>query len=88
MNGKELFSKIILSLNSYLEFNDQDIIDYIETDENLEEGINTLLGLNPPSPFDTFINSLNKLRDNNADNFLSIPYSNLGNVHIIDFSQL
>ena len=87
MNGKELFSKIILSLNSYLGFNDQDIIDYIETDENLEEGINTLLGLNPPSPFDIFINSLNKLRDNNTDNFLSIPYSNVGNVHIIDFSQ-
>lgn len=87
MNGKELFSKIILSLNSYLGFNDQDIIDYIETDENLEDGINTLLGLNPPSPFDVFINSLNKLRDNNTDNFLSIPYSNVGNVHIIDFSQ-
>lgn len=87
MNGKELFSKIILSLNSYLGFNDQDIIDYIETDENLEDGINTLLGLNPPSPFDVFINSLNKLRDNNTDNFLAIPYSNVGNVHIIDFSQ-
>ena len=87
MNGKELFSKIILSLNSYLGFNDQDVIDYIETDENLEDGISALLSLNPPSPFEVFVNSLNRLKDINADNFLSTPYSNTGNVHIIDFSQ-
>lgn len=87
MDGKELFSNIILSLNSYLGFNDQDVIDLIDTDENLEDGISWLLSLNPPSPFDSFITSLDKIRANNTDNFLSVPYSNTGNVHTIDFNQ-
>jgi len=87
MNGKELFSKIILSLNTYLGYNDVDVIDYIETDGDLENGIIRLLQLNPPAPFDTFINSINKIRYNNFGNFLSTPYSITGNVHIIDFSQ-
>ncbi|MCR9066067.1 MAG: hypothetical protein NXI00_19005 [Cytophagales bacterium] len=87
MNGKELFSKIILSLNSYLGFNDQDVIDLIDTDENLEDGISWLLSLNPPAPFDSFVTSLDKIRENNIDNFLSVPYSNTGNVHTINFDQ-
>lgn len=87
MNGKELFSKIILSLNSYLGYNDSDVIDYIDTDGDLENGILQLLSLNPPSPFDKFINSMNKIRHNNFGNFLSTPYSITGNVHIIDFTQ-
>lgn len=87
MNGKELFSKIILSLNSYLGFNDQDIIDLIETDENLEEGISQLINLTPPLPFVDLLTSLEKLRDRDDDNFLSTPYSNAGNVHVIDFTE-
>lgn len=87
MNGKELFSKIILSLNTYLGYNDNDLIDLIDTDGDLDNGILRLLELTPPAPFDIFINSLKKITYNNFSNFLSTPYSITGNVHIIDFSQ-
>jgi hypothetical protein len=87
MNGNELFSQIILSLNSYLGFYDQDVIDLIDNDENLEDGISWFQSLNPPAPFDSFISSMDKLIKNNRDNFLSVPYSNTGNVHTINFAQ-
>ncbi|MCD7900737.1 MAG: hypothetical protein LUH22_12935 [Bacteroides sp.] len=86
MTGQELFSQIVLSLNMYLDFNDDDLDDLISIDGNLEDGIQKLLSLNPPSPFDSFITSLDKIRRNNDNNFLNTPYSNIGNINFIDFS--
>ena len=87
MTGNELLSKVILSLNSYLGFNDQDLIDLIELDENLEDGIEWILTLNPTTIFEKFIKSINKIRQDNKSNFLNIPYSIIGNQNKIDFSQ-
>lgn len=87
MTGNELFSKIILSLNSYLGFNDRDLIDLIDIDDDLENAIQKILSLNPPSPFNLFIESLDRIRIENIDNFLNTPYSLVGSVNTIDFSQ-
>lgn len=87
MTGHELFSQILLSLNSHLGFNDPDLIDLIEIDDDLENAIQWLSSLNPPAPFDEFVNSLDKLRIENLDNFLDTPYSIIGTVATIDFSQ-
>lgn len=87
MTGNELLSKVILSLNSYLGFNDQDLIDIIEIDDNLQEGIEWLLLLNPPQIFEKFIKALDKIRDDNTGNFLGTPYSIIGNPLKIDFTQ-
>lgn len=86
MTGHELLSQIILNLNIYLNFYDDDLDDFISIDGDLEEGIKRLLSLNPPSPFDSFIVSLEKIRRNNNNNFLNTPYINTGNIHYIDFN--
>ncbi len=88
MTGKELLSKVILSLNAYLGFNDQDLIDLIELDENLEDGIQWLLSLNPPLVFEQFVNSLDIIRQNNKGDFLNNPYTIIGTQINIDFNQL
>lgn len=87
MTGNELFSQIILSLNSHLGFNDADLIDLIDIDDNLEDAIQWILALNPPVPFDTFIRSLDIIREENFNNFLNTPYSIVGSVATIDFTQ-
>lgn len=88
MTGKELFSKVILSLNSYLGFNDQDLIDLIDVDENLEDGIQWFLTLQPPLIFEQFVKAIDKIRENNNGDFLNNPYSVIGNQVKIDFNQL
>ncbi len=87
MTGNELLSKVILSLNTYLGFNDQDLIDIIDIDDNLEEGLQWLLLLNPPPIFQKFIKSLEQIRKDNKGGFLSLPYTIIGNPTKIDFSQ-
>ncbi len=87
MTGNKLLSQIVLSLNSYLGFNDQDLEDMIDIDEDLEGAILSLLDLSPPSIFESFLFSIDKIRSENIDNFLSTPYSLNGGTEIIDFSQ-
>jgi hypothetical protein len=88
MTGKELFSKIILSLNSYLGFNDQYLIDLIDLDENLEYGIRYFLSLTSPPVFEKFVRSLDQIRQNNNGDFINNHYSIIGNQAKIDFNQL
>lgn len=87
MTGEELFGQIILFLNQHLEYNDDVLSDFVETDENLEEAFTYLKSLNPPTQLNTFIEYLDKIRENNAGNFLNTPYSNSGNAYTINFSQ-
>lgn len=87
MTGNDLLSKLVLSLNSYLGFNDQDLIDLVEVDENLEEAIQRLLALNPPLTFEKFTKSLERIIQDNKSNFLNTPYSIIGSQNKIDFSQ-
>lgn len=87
MTGKELISKVVLSLNTYLGFNDDNVADLITIDENIEEGLEWLKLLTPPVNFIQFINSLLIIVRSNASNFLSTPYNNVGNLSVIDFNQ-
>lgn len=87
MTGNEMLSKVILSLNAYLGFNDDDLIDLIEVDENLEDGIQWILTLNPTPIFEKFIRTIDKIRQDNYSNFLNNPYSIIGSKHTIDFAQ-
>ena len=87
MTGKELLSKVVLSLNTYLGFNDVDLIDLITIDENLDDGLTRLNALNPPANFIIFADTLLNIVRNNPSSFLTNPYNNLGTVNIINFNQ-
>lgn len=87
MTGNELLSKVILSLNSYLGFNDQNLIDLIDLDENLEDGIQWMLTLISSPIYEKFIRSIDRIRQNNKSDFLNNPYSIIGSNNKIDFSQ-
>ncbi len=87
MTGTDLLSKLTLSLNQFLGYNDQEIIDDIEVNEDLESAFEKLLNHNPASPFDTFINSLNTIKESNNDDFLDDEISINGSLYIIDFTK-
>jgi hypothetical protein len=87
MTGHELISKVVLSLNSYLGFNNEDVKDLITIDENIDEALEWLKLLSPPPIFVNFIDSLINLTDVNLNNFITTPYNFVGTVNIIDFSQ-
>lgn len=87
MTGKEMLSKLILSLNSY-QFNTNETVEEIVIiDEDLKAALTTLKELNPPTNFSVLINSLDKLIDEDIGDFLNNDYNVLGNVEIIDLSQ-
>ncbi|MUV05037.1 hypothetical protein GN157_15070 [Flavobacterium rakeshii] len=88
MTGSDLLSKIILSLNIYFDLNDDEVIDFINVDEDIEKAIDKLLNIDDLSDnFEIFLNSLKIINRENREDFLNTPYALSGDVNIIDFSQ-
>lgn len=87
MTGADLFGKLLLTLNSHFGINDSDLIDLIETDENLADAIVWAQTLGFPQPIIDFVTTLGTIVRENPSGFLETPYSIIGNAHTIDFSQ-
>jgi hypothetical protein len=88
MTGNQFLSQLILYLNIYLGFNDQDLIDLIDLDDDLEKGIQKLIALGPSANFVKFLQSLEKIRDKDNDDFLTQPYVVSGMPILIDFNNI
>lgn len=86
MTGKEMLSRFILTLNQYLGFNDEIVLENIIIDEDLNAALARLKSFAPPSNFDTLIDSLVDIINENKDAFLSNTYNVTGTIEIIDFS--
>jgi hypothetical protein len=86
MTGKEMLSRFILSLNQYLGFTDEIVLENIIIDEDLNAALARLKSFAPPSNFDILIDSLVDIINENKDAFLSDTYNVTGTVEIIDFS--
>ncbi|MBA4198446.1 MAG: hypothetical protein C0459_12925 [Chitinophaga sp.] len=86
MTGKEMLSQFIVSLNDYLGFSDETVLENVIIDEDLKAALTRLKSLTPPPNFVKLIDSLDTIINSNKDNFLSETYSVTGSIEIVDFS--
>jgi hypothetical protein len=86
MTGKEMLSQFILTLNQYLGFNDDIVLENVIIDEDLNAALSRLKSLAPQANFVTLIDSLDKIITDNKDAFLSDTYIVTGSLEVIDFS--
>ena len=86
MTGKEMLSQFILSLNHYLGFDDETVLENVIIDEDLIIALTRLKALTPPPNFISFIDSLEKIINEDTGSFLSDTYAVTGSIETIDFS--
>lgn len=86
MTGKELLIKVVLSLYSYLNIDDQELFDLLDIDSNLEDGLSRLISHSMPDSLGVFVRSLKSLVARNSSEFLATPYSLTGSKSVIDFT--
>lgn len=87
MTGKEMLSQFVLSLNQYLGFNDDFVLENVIIDEDLITALAKLKSLAPPANFITLIDSLDNIINENKDAFLTDTYIVTGTLEVINFSQ-
>lgn len=80
-----MLSQFILSLNQYLGFNDNIVLENVIIDEDLSEALTRLKALAPPANFNTIIDSLERIIVENKDAFLTDTYVVTGTVEVINF---
>jgi len=81
-----MLSQFILSLNHYFGFDDETVLENVIIDEDLILALTRLKGLTPPANFITFIESLEKIIQENTGGFLGDTYVVTGSIETIDFS--
>lgn len=93
MNGRELLSKLLKSINAFTGFNNADVNDDIETNDNLLDAIVKLKALNPPQNIISFllrlevvITNAQEIEEDGINTFLSQPYLITGTPEFVDFA--
>lgn len=93
MNGSELLSKIVKSINSYSGFNNEDVNNAIDIDGNMLDAISKLKALTPPpniisflSGIELLVNNAQTIEDSGGSSFLSEPYLIIGTPEFVNFS--
>lgn len=86
MNGKEMLTEVLLSLQVYLTISDNDFEEKLIIDEDLNGAITQLRTHPLPLIFNDFVKYLSALITEDRDAFLSDPYPGLGTIHLVDFT--
>jgi hypothetical protein len=86
MDGKEMLTNVLLSLQTYLEIVDEDYNEKLIIDEDLNGAISQIRTHPLPQVFDDFVRYLSALIMEDRDGFLGEPYPESGTIHIIDFA--
>lgn len=86
MDGKEMLTEVLVSLQTYLAIVDNDVDEKLIIDEDLNGAITQLRTHAMPAVFNDFLRHLSALITEDRDGFLSDPYPGTGTIHLLDFT--